>query len=452
MADWLEAEQRVERARELSESQRWAEALGEIDIALSINSENAGWQAHRGFLLEQLEQLSEAVKAYETAARLDPDDPEVSLALALTLVRLGRFARALEVLEELAGRYPDFEPAYCHRIGVYADLGQHDRAEEMFYLAQQLNGQCPHCFFHIGGSLADRGKTAKAIYCWQRVLALEPEYVGVKCRIARALRAQNRLGESREYYLQELRDDPGNTDLLYEMAEADEEAGDLPTATARLRQIIELDPDHDEAHYALGKLALRSGRPKQALKCFDKVKELAGKDPNMPGFFRYLGEALFRLGRFKEASAQLELATQEHADDPDVWVRLGDCYLAADRAERAASQYRRALALDARHPMAHHSLGLSLMRTGNPGAGLQHCLDALRSKPDHLPAMYSAAAANIQLSRWREARAMLRCAACHGAEEAAIRRLRSAMRRYRARRFLKALLAPFRFVLGRSGE
>jgi len=55
MNDWLEAEQRVERAQQLSESHRWAEALTELDAALAIHPTNALWHAQRGYLLEELD-------------------------------------------------------------------------------------------------------------------------------------------------------------------------------------------------------------------------------------------------------------------------------------------------------------------------------------------------------------------------------------------------------------
>ena len=172
MNEWFDAEQRVERAQQLSESQRWVEALAEIEVALTINPNNATWHAQRGYILEELDQCEEAVRAYERAQDLEPGDRDVSVALGVALIQLGRNARAVEIFEGLARAHPDFEAAYCHRIAAYAELGLHDRAEEMFYLAQELDDCCPHCFFHIAVSLLTRGQTERAIYCWERVLEL----------------------------------------------------------------------------------------------------------------------------------------------------------------------------------------------------------------------------------------------------------------------------------------
>ena len=69
MGDWLEAEQRVERAHLLSESQRWTEALAELDAAIAINPNSAPWHAQRGLILEELDRCGEAVQAYYTRPR-----------------------------------------------------------------------------------------------------------------------------------------------------------------------------------------------------------------------------------------------------------------------------------------------------------------------------------------------------------------------------------------------
>ena len=300
MSDWLEAEQRVERAQQLSESQHWAEALEELEAALAINPNNPTWHTHRGFLLEELDELEEAAEAFENALELDPSDTDVSLALGAVLSRLRHFGRALEIFENLAKTYPDLEPAYCYRIGVYAELGRHEQAEEMFYLAQELNHECPRCFFHLGASLAARREFDRALFCWQRVLEIEPDYVGVNRRIARAYRAQHEPDLAKEYYLREIRDDPGNTDLLFELAEMTLESGRLVRAATRFAQILELDPDDLRSRFALGRIWLLRAQPEAALRCFATVKEIAD-DAAIPGFRAKFGEALFRVGRLREA-------------------------------------------------------------------------------------------------------------------------------------------------------
>ncbi len=442
MNDWQESEQRVERAQQLSESHRWAEALTELEAALAIQPTNALWHAQRGYLLEELDRTEDAAEAYRRSYELDSDDREVGLALGSTLARLGRMGAALQVLESLAQKHPDFEPAFCHRVYIYSELGRHDQAEEMFYLAQQLEEECPDCFFYLGGSLATRGQHDRAIYCWERVLELEPGYVGVNNRIAQAYRAKGDLQQAREYLLRELRDDAGNVDLLYELANLALESGQAAAASAKLEHILELDPLHADARLALGRIWLRCGHPEKAWTCIEGLEALDGEKMkyNRCEADTLAGEALYHLGRFEEARTRLEAAIEGGIDADRVMMLLGDTLLAMDKAPEAADRYRRVLAADAHNPIAHHKLGVCLLKCGRADAALEHCLSAVHGKPGFGSAMFSAAIAHIRLGQWRAARDMLGRAAGALEDGGPVRQIQKRLWRYQLRYYLDRLL------------
>lgn len=444
MNDWFEAEQRIERAQQLSESMRWEEALAELDAAISINPNNAVWHAHRGYILEELERWGDAAAAYETAVKLEPGDREVATSLGVALARLGRYGRALEIFAELARLYPDYEPAYCHRINIYGKLGRHEQAEEMFYRAQELNDACPHCFNFIGSSLLARGETDRALFCWERVLELEPEYADVQRSIAQAYRARGELELARDYYLRDLREDPGNLDLLLELAELMIEADDVAAASAKLDQIIELDPHHIEAHFTLGTVRLRNHQPREALACFEEIQSIVAGEPELPSYRFRFALALFQLGRFADACDHLRTAVAGTPDVP-VWMLLGDCLLALGKPARAGDAFRRVLAIDADQPIAHHKLAVCHVREGRYECGLEHCDQTLRLRADHVPAMYTAALACLNLGRWRQARTYLRQARLRDPGNAAVKDLAQGAWRFRLRHVRRRLSALFRW-------
>jgi tetratricopeptide (TPR) repeat protein len=443
MNDWFEAEQRIERAQQLSESQCWEEALAEIEAALEINPHNAAWHAHRGYLLDELERYAEAVEAYERSIELEPDDRDVLVAYGAGLSRLRRFTKALTVFRELARQYPDFEPAYCQRIAIYTDLERHDQAEEMFYLAQELEPDCPHCFFNIGNSLAQRGQTERALYCWERVLDIEPEYPAVRQCIAQAYRTQGKPDEATEYLLAELRDDPGNTDILFELAELALDSGQTSAAAAKFSLIVELDPTCWQAHFRLGKLFLDRNELTEALRCFDTVERITD-EPDAPDFDLKVGETCLRLGRLEDAHKRLERAVEEDAQNRPALMLLGDCLLAMGKNEKAADSFRRVLAVDNTDPYAHHNLAVCFFRMGNYRAGLAHCLEALRQKPDYAAALHKVVIAHLRLAQWRQARKMLQIALRNDPENPTLRDLSRQLWRYRLRHYARVVLSQFR--------
>lgn len=436
--DWIDAEQCAERAQRLAEAQQWVEALRELDTAIAINPHIAEWHTHRAYLLDELERYGEAAEAYQHSLLLEPDNPEVLLLLGVELSRTGDYERALRTFEELARLDPDSEPAFCHRIAIYAELGRHEKAEEMFYRAQQLNEKCPHCFFHIGASLGDRGHFDKAQSCWEKVLEIDPEYIGVNQRLAQLHRLEERPVEARSALLAEYRIDPGNTDILMELAELSLEQDEIVAAATKYAQVIELDPEHGPAHLAMGKLFLRQGRPSDALGHLERgelLDEEIAADASL-----HAAEALLYLERVDDAQRRLLALKSDSRRDGRVQMLLGHCFLARRQLPRAAECYRRVISREAGNPLAHHNLGVCHLFQGEHSAGLASMLRALECKPDFVPAMHRAALALMQLARWDEARAMLRQASTVDSGNADVKRLMRNFNRLRLRLTFQRIL------------
>lgn len=446
MSDWIEAEKRIERAQELSESRQWTEALNEVEAAVEINPGNPSWHAQRGFLLDQLRRHEDAIESYRQAVTLQGDDPEVTTALGVDLIRIGRCAEAVAVFERLSAYDPDYEPAYCHRILAYSELGEHDRAEEMFYLAQQLDEDCPHCFCHVGVSLAQRGEYEQAIACWKRVLDLEPDFVGIKQRIAQAYRVQGDRELARDYYLAEIREDPGNTDLLFELGELHLEAGAIGPAVAKFRQIIELEPDHIPAHLASAEILLRNERPELALESLRSVEAL---DEECPGLELRIGEAYLLMGQDDTALYHLEKAAARTPDNTRTLMALGNCMLRLDRPGDGADLFRRILASNERDADAHHNLGVCCFLLGQYDNALEHFVRAVDLKPDFVMAMHKAALVCIRLAKWRQAEQLLVKARALSPDSEVLAQLSRRIWRYRVVRWIQRLSRPIRSLRGR---
>src|SRR5919112_1340875 len=172
----------------------------------------------------------------------DWDDAERRVERAQELFEQHRWQEALEELRAATSIDPSHEPSYCHRIITYSETGDHERAEEMFYLARLYKEHCPQCYYNIGCSLADRGQYDKAIYCWQKTLDLDENHPEVQVRIAEALWGKGELEAARQHYLIGLRHDPGDTDTLLDLGELLMEMGRTEEAGEKFRRAIELAP------------------------------------------------------------------------------------------------------------------------------------------------------------------------------------------------------------------
>jgi Flp pilus assembly protein TadD len=406
MNEWQDAETRIERALQLTETEQWSEALEELEAAIAINPHDPVWHAQHGHILDHLDRFEEAVKAYYESLELRPDALDVQTALGIDLIRTGRYADAVHRFEKIAEEHPEFEPAYCHRIAAYTRMGQHDDAETMFYLAQQIEPQCPHCFHHIAESLACRGKFDRAIYCWQRTLEIEPRFPSVRQRIAEIWRARQDYDKARQHYLDALRQEPGNTEILADLGDLLIELEDLAGAEAKFRQVLDLDPAFARANVMMGMIASQRGDSSDAVRYFESALAL---DESYPGLRTYLGEAQLRQGKHHEASYNLSLALEDNPDDCIALMAMGNCLLELYKPVEAENYFRQLIERQGNvgGPGAYHNLAVCRFLQGDYREGIQFCQSALELDPQNELVLYKLALAYTHQADWTQARQML---------------------------------------------
>ncbi len=114
------------------------------------------------------------------------------------------------------------------------------------------------------------------------------------------------------------KDDP---DLLYEQSMMEEKLNRIDEMERLLRRVIELRPDHEHAHNALGfSLADRGLRLVEAKALIMRALELA---PGEPFITDSLGWVEYRMGNRDEAIKQLRRAYQSRPD-PEIAAHLGE--------------------------------------------------------------------------------------------------------------------------------
>ena len=101
-------------------------------------------------------------------------------------------------------------------------------------------------------------------------------------------------------------------------------------------------------------------------------------------------------------------------EDAPARLRLGRLYLEATEPERAAAEFRRALAADSSCVAASYGLGQVAAERGDREAAVQHYRSALASRPELSQVRYALGMALRDLGRLEEASSQLAEAAAQG--------------------------------------
>lgn len=456
MNDWLDAEGHADRAFEMYERGKWAEAESELRKALSLNPDQAEWHFNLGLTLEAAGRDQEAFNSYVRATELLPDQADPRIAAGVVANRLGLWNETIRLLESALRFDPKNEVAYCNKIEAHFRLGDHDEAEATFYLAQHaLEDTSPHCLAIIAESLMQRQQYARAAWCLKEALRIEPNLPRVAARLGSIYAALGKPQRALQFFLRDLRDDPGNIDTLLDFGELLIDLGRMPEAAEKFRRVLELEPANVDAHMRLGQIAMRTMRYEQAHLEFELVLKL---DPQFPHVRLSLAEALIRRGRVLDAQACLR-------DEFDA-MQAGDSYDSDDDASPIWSTHELdrfgALLMDAALPSLAvrvldealkddtlttpqrvdllRRLALALFEKGDREAGIRCSRRVLRLAPKCIASIHNLALASLQDGR-------LECATTWIQRGMSVDRHDDGIRRLRVRLWMaKAKLTLLRFL------
>lgn len=141
------------------------------------------------------------------------DDPDLMFMQARELASENNYEKALPILTQILDKYPDYHDASILKARIYAWQNQHDRAREILKSVLVLSPQ-----------------NSDAINALIDVEMWSANYI-----------------EAIDYIDKALLNQPGNNDLLLRKATALNATGDEAAALQVLNQILETDPNHQEA-------------------------------------------------------------------------------------------------------------------------------------------------------------------------------------------------------------
>lgn len=401
MPGWMDAEQRVQRAHDLYGKGRLVEAAAELQAAIDVNPHNGAWLFNLGLTLEAMGDHLRACQAYRKALAIDGDDIESLLCLGINLTRLSRYEDALECFEHVERIDPSHEPCYCHRITTYCEMGQHDKAELMFYLARLFKDRCPDCYCNIAASFYARGMYDHAVNCLVEALRIDPQFPQAHACIAEARWAQGKLDEARSHYESELRVGVDDTETLVDLGELLIEMNLAEEAEHAFTKALAKASDHAGAHFGLGQVALDSSKLSKAEMEFRLVLQT---DPDYPGAHAMLARVLLRRQRFDAAAKQLLSELKMCGDDPATLQEIGRLFVESRRPGQANTVFRKLVRLNPLDAHARHGLAVSCFLLRNLDEGIMHCRRALKLKPDYALALYNLAVAHLHKGELTRAR------------------------------------------------
>lgn len=161
--------------RKLIQSERYSEALTELQSLLAATPEDALLQARTGIVYQKLGNYSAAEKHYLQAQRIKPDFPEVLNNLSVLYKETGRYEEGLVYIEKALRILPD-APDYLNNRGtLLLKLNQFSDAQRCFERTLELNPRYVAGYLNLSNTFLARHDLDQAMNYIQKALALNPK-------------------------------------------------------------------------------------------------------------------------------------------------------------------------------------------------------------------------------------------------------------------------------------
>ncbi|HEX6361445.1 MAG TPA: tetratricopeptide repeat protein [Albitalea sp.] len=336
---------RMAYARVLANSQRYGDAVAQLEAVTRENAELAPPWLTLGALHLELRQPKLAAAALERFVSLvqaepprpaassphgalDDDDGPATPDRGLT--------QAWLMLAQAAEQQNDFKSAEAWLKRVESP----QRALEVIQRRASL--------------MARQGKVREA----RELIAKAPERGEEDSRAkllaeVAILRDTKNWSEANSVLARANRKYPDDVDLLYEQSMMAEKLNRMDEMERLLRRVIQLKPDHHHAYNALGySLADRNVRLTEAKALIQKALEIA---PGEPFITDSLGWVEYRIGNRQEALRLLRGAYQSRPD-PEIAAHLGEVLWVTGQRDEARRVWREGRSKDATNDVLRETL------------------------------------------------------------------------------------------------
>jgi len=219
-----------------------------------------------------------------------------------------------------------------------------------------------------------------SVSLFEHTLAVIPKNPKIRYNLANEYRALGNLDAAIRNYRIALETDPTSLRILANLGGALISNGEYDAAIDTSKTALGLNPRDAHAYTNLGIAFQMKGEYDSAMASFRRAIEL---DPGKPEAHSNLAKALGFRGAFEEAIPHFleALESRALANRPDALTDLGNAYFNLGRLGEAETTYRRAIALDPRHPHAQYNLGVTLTRQRKLGEAIAHFRLAIAASP-----------------------------------------------------------------------
>lgn len=219
----------------------WRDNLALFDRMVGDLPDAALGYHNLGLALARAGRVEEAIRALETAVRLDPNDVRSQLSLARTYVESGRTVEGFRILDRLELRASRDKMYFLVRARAHMAVNEWDAAFTMVSRALQQFPDLAEGYQVLGFVQERRGSVQEARDAYRQAVRLSPDLPWSYLGLARIQLQLGELGEAASAARAAVRLDSSLVAAWQILALALEQMGDVAGSRQAWKRVLELD-------------------------------------------------------------------------------------------------------------------------------------------------------------------------------------------------------------------
>ena len=187
--------------------------------------------------------------------------------------------------------------------------------------------------------------------------------------------------------------------IKFQQALSFHQQGQLESAEILYKEVLQIQPQHDDALHFLGVIAFQRGQHQHAI---DLISQSININPNNAGSYLNIALAFQALNCFEEVLASYDRALTIKPDHVETLFNRGNVLIELKRYDEALASYDHALTINSDHVDALFNRGSVLNELKRYGEALASYDRALTIKPDHVDALFNRGSVLNELKRYHE--------------------------------------------------
>ena len=285
-----------------------------------------------------------AIKEFERALELEPDNLEAHLGLGLTYLHTTYYKGALEEFES----------------------------------ALEIDEESAEGHYGMGAVKFQLGDTTDAEVHFKRTIVLEPDYALAYYSLGVINEGRGSDARAQEYYEGAVSRDPALTEAHYNLGVLYARTDQLNEAIGSFVEVKSLAPDLLEARIALAEAYRRTGKLDASLEELDYAYNLAPFDAEVHS---RRGLTLLAMDMVDESASSFKKALTIQPDHYESLMGLAEAETRQGDVSRAELTLRRAVEADSSSIEARFKLALALAAQGRNSEAIEQLRQAVRLNP-----------------------------------------------------------------------